>query len=353
MPTTRTILVIVSLVLSVTIGLVIASTNRPPGSAQPASAKKVVIGLSLDTLKEERWQRDRDSFVARAAELGAEVNVQSANSDDAAQIQNVTGLLTAGVNVIVIAPHNAQAMARAVELCRQKSVPVIAYDRLIRDCDLDLYLTFDNVRVGQLQGQFIVDQLKSRPPGQPLRIVRIYGSKTDNNALLFKQGQDLALAPHLATGAIVVVQEDWAEDWKPENAKRIMSAALTNTKDIHAVLASNDGTAGGAIQALSEQGLAGKFLVTGQDAELVACQRIVQGTQTMTIYKPLQPLAARAAEAAVALATGRPVIANATVNNGKADVPSIMLDVQVVTKDNMLTTVVQDNFHSRQSVYGN
>ena len=143
--------------------------------------------------------------------------------------------------------------------------------------------------------------------------MRIYGAKTDNNALLFKQGQDNVLEPYIERGDIEVVHEDWAEDWKPENAKRIVNAAITaHGARFDAVLASNDGTAGGAIQALLEEGLAGKVLVTGQDAELVACQRIVDGTQAMTIYKPLQTLAQGAAELAVRMASGKAVVAPQT-----------------------------------------
>lgn len=352
----RSILMVVSLALSVAIGLVLrggssaASSAGGPGASSGRSAGPIKIGLSLDTLKEERWQNDRDNFVARAKELGAEVNVQAANSDDAVQVQNVNGMLSAGCEVVVIAAHNADAMATAVKACKEKGVPVIAYDRLIKDCDLDLYMTFDNVHVGKLQGQYIVDQLP-KVGHKPMRIVRIYGAKTDNNAALFKQGQDEALQPHIDAGEIQVVAEDWADDWKPENGKRIMNAALTKTKDIDAVLASNDGTAGGAIQALVEEGLAGKVIVTGQDADVVACQRIVQGTQSMTVYKPLKPLAQRAAELAFAIAKGKPVVANAESDNGQKKVPSVMLDVEIVTKQNMDDTIIKDGFHKKDEVY--
>ncbi len=184
---------------------------------------------------------------------------------------------------------------------------MIAYDRIIRDSDLDLYVSFDNVHVGELQAKYLVEHLPT--PGKG-RIVRIYGAKTDNNAAQFKRGQDRVLEPLIKSGDIEVLHEDWAEDWKPENAKRIVNAAITaNGSRIDAVLASNDGTAGGAIQALSEEGLAGKVLVTGQDAEPVALQRIAVGTQAMTIYKPLRTLASGAAELAVQMAQRRVVVA--------------------------------------------
>jgi D-xylose transport system substrate-binding protein len=214
---------------------------------------------------------------------------------------------------------------------------------------VDLYLSFDNVKVGEQQAQFLVSKL----PNGKGRILRIYGSPTDNNAKLFKQGQDNILNPLIKKGDIKVVREDWAEDWKPENAKRIANAAITDTGgNFDAVLASNDGTAGGVIQALTEAGLAGKTIVTGQDAELAAVQRIARGTQSMTIYKPLKVLATKAAEAAVALAKGKPIIANDAVDNGKVEVPSILNEVHTVTRDNLRETVIKDGFHSEAEVFG-
>ena len=303
----------------------------------------------MDTLKEERWQRDRDSFVQRGQQLGAEVLVQSANSDDTHQISDLQALISCNVNVLVIVPHNGAAMAKAVNMAHEAGIPVIAYDRLITDCDLDLYMTFDNVKVGELQARYVIDHL---PDTNPIRLVRIYGAKTDNNARLYKQGQDNVLDPLIKSGRVKVVHEDWAEDWRPENAKKIMNAAITtNQHDIDAVVASNDGTAGGAIQALMEEGIAGKVLVTGQDAELSACQRIVNGTQAMTVYKPVAKLAAQAAEAAVALAKGKPLIARTGTPNGKIAVPTVLVDVIVATKDDMMATVIKDGFHSQSQVY--
>jgi D-xylose transport system substrate-binding protein len=176
--------------------------------------------------------------------------------------------------------------------------------------------------------------------------VRLYGAPTDNNAKLFKQGQDNILAPLIAAGKIEVVHEDWALDWKPENGKKIMNAALTKAgRNIDAVIASNDGIAGGAIQALLEDGLAGKVLVTGQDADLAACQRIQRGTQAMTVYKPLKNLAASAARIAVEIARGNKPAATGTLDNGTKPVPSIFEKVISVDKANLETTVIADGFH--------
>ena len=262
-------------------------------------------------------------------------------------MRDVQSLLTAGVKVLVIAAHDGTAMAKAVGLAGKAGVPVIAYDRLINKSDVALYMSFDNEKIGELQAKYLISQL----PGGKGRIVCIWGSPADNNAKLFKKGQDKVLAPYVKSGAIKVVRGDWAEDWKPENAKRITDAAITSGQ-FDAVLASNDGTAGGAIQALTEAGLAGKTIVTGQDSELAACQRIARGTQAMTIYKPIKDLAARAAENAIDMAKGRAIIAREVTPNGKIDVPSILEDAQVVTKDNMIEVVVKPGFHTYDEIYG-
>ncbi len=340
----RNLLMVASLVLSVLIGLVVARSGKTGNAA--SGNGPLLIGFSMDTLKEARWQNDRDAFVKRAEELGAKVDVQSANSDDTQQMRDVESLLTAGAKVLVIAAHDGTAMAKAVGLADKAGVPVIAYDRLINKSDVDLYMSFDNEHVGELQAKYVVDHL---PSGKG-RIVCIYGSPADNNAKLFKAGQDKVLAPYIKSGAIKIVRADWAEDWKPENAKRITDAAITSGK-FDAVLASNDGTAGGAIQSLSESGLAGKVMVTGQDSELAACQRIARGTQAMTIYKPIKSLAARAAESAVDMAKGRAIVAKDVTPNGQIDVPSILEDVQVVTKANMVQTVVKAGFHTYDEIY--
>src|SRR5258706_6815603 len=222
----RTVIMTVSLALSVVIGLVLSRGGGGNGDATAASRGSggdVLIGLSLDTLKEARWQADRDLFVAKCKELGATALVQSANSDDTRQMQDVEALLTRGVSAIVIVPHDSKTMARAVELAHKAGVPVIAYDRLIRDADIDLYVSFNNKRIGQQQAEWLVKHL----PGGKGKIIRIHGAPTDDNAKVLKSGQDEVLKPYLDRGDITVVHEDWAEEWKPENAKKIVNAAIT------------------------------------------------------------------------------------------------------------------------------
>ena len=317
------------------------------GCGDGAKTAKIKIGLSLDTLKEERWQHDRDIFVARAEALGAQVLVQAANSNDALQNSQVENLLTQGVQVLVVVPHNGKTAATMVDMAHKAGVPVLAYDRMINDCDLDLYVSFDNIKVGEMQAEALVKRV---PKG---RYVLIGGAPTDNNAKMFREGQMNVLKPLIAKGDIKVVGDQWAADWQPVEALKIMENALTkNANKVDAVLVSNDGTAGGALQALEEQKLAGKIPVSGQDADLAACQRIIKGTQTMTVYKPIKALATRAAELALDLAQKHPVQADQKVNNGKKAVPSVLLAPMSVDKDNMDSSVIMDGFHSHAEVYG-
>ena len=271
------------------------SSNRP---AQAPPEPEVKIGLLMDTLqKEERWQRDRDLFVERAKELDAEVLVEAAERDDAKQLQQAESLLERGVQALVVVPHNAEAAGKIVEAAKKRSVPVISYDRLILKADVDLYLSYDNRRVGEQQAQYLRNQA---PKGN---YILLGGAPTDYNAKLIREGQMAALQDGVKRGDIKIVADPWATDWQADAARTLTEAALKKAKNqVVAVVASNDTTAGGAIEALEKAGLAGKVFVSGQDANLDAVRRIVAGTQSMTVYKPLRPLARGAASAAVQLA---------------------------------------------------
>jgi D-xylose transport system substrate-binding protein len=319
-----------------------------PSDKSNKNSGRIRIGLSMDTLKEERWQRDRDLFVERAKELGADVLVQSADGDDKVQTQQAENLLTQGVNVLVVIPHNGEVAASIVEASHRQNVPVISYDRLIRNSQPDLYISFDNEKVGELQARYLVEHA---PKGN---YVLIGGAPTDNNATLFRKGQMNVLKPAIDRGDIKIVADQWARDWLASEALRHTENALTQANNnVVAVVVSNDGTAGGAIQALEEQKLAGKVLVSGQDADLAALQRIIAGTQSMTVYKPVAQLARRAAEAAVALARHERVDSTSAINNGKVDVPSILLEPLVVDKNNIVDTVIKDGYQKLEDVYRN
>jgi len=307
------------------------------------------IGFSLDTLKEERWQRDRDYFVAAAEKLGAEVLVQSANTDDARQIAQCENLLSQGVDALVIVPHNGKIMASIVESAHKQGIKVLAYDRIINDCDLDYYISFDNIRIGEMQAEYLVERV---PKGN---YVLIGGAPTDYNSILLRQGQMNILQPYIDRGDIKIVADQWAIDWLPINALKHVENALTVTNNrVDAIVVSNDGTAGGAIQALEEQHLAGKVLVSGLDADLAACQRILAGTQAMTVYGPIRPLAEKAAEMAVKMRKNETISeATETVNNGKKDVPAILLPPITIDQNNLYETVIKDGYQKLEEVYKN
>ncbi len=319
------------------------------GCTRASKSQKPKIGLLMDTLKEERWQKDRDYFVEHANELGAEVLVQSANSDDIRQNAQAENMITEGVDALVVVPHNGKVAATIVEAAHRAGIKVLAYDRIINDSDVDLYISFDNERVGELQADYLVRLV---PKGN---YVLLGGAPTDFNAILLRRGQMNVLRPYLDSGDIKIVADQWCKDWQPIEALKHTENALTRADNrVDAVVASNDGTAGGAIQALAEQKLAGRVPVSGQDADLAACQRIVEGTQAMTVYKPIKPLAYKAAEVALRMIRGEPIPeANRTIFNGKIEVPSILLEPIQVDRSNLVETVIKDGFHRLEEVFKN
>ena len=337
--------------VAIAVGLVLlgACAGGPKDNASSSRSRKpgpIRVGLSLDTLKEERWQSDRDIFAGHAKDLGADVLIRSANGDDAVQTDQAENLLNQqDVDVLVVIPHNAQTCASIVRMARQKNVPVISYDRLILDSEPDLYISFDNVKVGELEASYLLDRA---PRGN---YILIGGPPTDNNAQLLRQGQMKVLKPALDSGAVKISADLWARDWQPQDALEKTESALEHGAGVTAIVASNDVVAGAVVQALEEQKLAGKVLVSGQDADLAALQRIVAGTQIMTVYKPIKELARRAAEAAVALARGEKIQTTGTVNNGKIDVPSILLEPIAVDKYNVVPVVINDGYQKIEDVY--
>jgi len=334
-----------TIILLALIALASSCSQQSNTSVGPA-AKKIRIGFAMDALKQERWQKDRDLFLKRAEELGAEVLLQTADGSDDAQMKQVESLLTQGIDVLVIVPHNAEVAGAMVEMARKQGVPVVSYDRLVKNSEPDLYVSFDNERVGELQAKYLFDKV---PKGT---YVLIGGAPTDNNSHLLRKGQLNILQGAIDRGDIKVVADQWARDWLPEEALKHAENALTqNNNKIDALVVSNDGTAGGVVEALNAQGLAGKVLVSGQDAELAALQRVVKGTQTMTVYKPISKLAPAAVEAAIALAKKEKLNTTRTVNNGRIEVPSILIEPIPVDKNNIDATVVADGFQDREKIY--
>jgi len=313
--------------------------------ARAQDATKLKIGFSIEAMKGERWQTDLNSFEVRARQLGAEVISSDAGGDDDLQFKQVKDMLKAGIKVLVLLPHDTSKASRMVDAAKAANVKVISYDRLVLDSNVDLYVSFDRLEIGWQQADYLV---KHAPKGN---YILIAGSPNDEGAKILHDAQMKVLQPYIERGDIKVVADGYTKDWLPSEAYLSMLKAIDSAKgNIAAVLASNDGLAGGAIQALREHNLAGKVLVSGQDADLAAVICIAQGVQSMTVYKPVGNEAVVAAEEAVRLAKGEKSRANKTASNGKADIPAILLKPIVVTRENIKTTVVQDGFQTLKSI---
>lgn len=338
------ILLLVSTIL-IACGQDAASENE---STSEGDSDSIKIGLSVVDLTLERWQHDRDIFIERAEELGAEVIVQSADGDEDQQLSQIENMLSQNVDVLVIIAANSDALAPVVEQAKEQDVIVVAHDRLINNADIDAYVSFDNEGVGEMQAQYLVDRV---PQG---KYFLLGGEPSDHTAHMFRQGQMNILQPYIDSGDIEIVGDQWADGYSAEQALDIVENALTaNNNDIDAIVAPNDSTAGGAVQALEAQNLAGEVLVTGQDADLAAVQRVAEGTQSMTVYKPIRDIATTSAEVAVSLANGEELEADESIDNGYKEVPFVKLTPISVDKDNLLEVIVGDGFHSYEDVYKN
>jgi D-xylose transport system substrate-binding protein len=312
---------------------------------KPAETARPKIGFLMDSLRVERWQADLDAFQKRANELGAEVLVETADGDDALQFEQAYKLLNAGIKALVIVAHDTNEAVRIVASARARNVPVLSYERLIRNSNIDFFVGTDAEAIGQLQAAALV---KEAPKGN---YMVIGGSPTEITAQLLHKGQMKVLQPLIDKGDIRLFADVWARDWMPIEAyTHTIEMIAAYHGDITAIVASDDGTAGGAIQALRDHGLAGKVFVSGQNADLAAIIRILDGTQTMTVYKPVVSLARQAAETAVGLAKGDAVRGSTSIANGNRDVPALFVSPVVVTQDNVMETVIKDGFQNLETI---
>ena len=307
------------------------------------------IALLLPETKTARYEsQDRPNFERKVGELcsDCEILYSNADQDPAKQQQQAEAAITKGAKVLVLDPVDAASAGAIVNRAKQSQIPVISYDRLITDADIDYYISFDNERVGKLQGDALVSKLDD--DGAKGDIVMINGAPTDNNAKLFKEGAHSVIDD----SPFKVAKEYDTPDWSPDKAQQEMEQAITASgKDgFVGVYAANDGTAGGAIAAMKSAGIdPATRPTTGQDAELAAVQRILAGEQYMTVYKAIIPEAEAAAELAVALVNGKQPpsgLVNDKIDNGMEEVPSVLLKPVPVTKDQIKDTIVKDKFWS-------
>lgn len=341
---------ILALVLTLALAVpFVGCAPKPAAPAEPAATpaveETVKIGVSLPTQREERWVRDKEAMEKWAKEAGVELLVQVADADQAQQAQQVENLLTQGIKVLILAPHDASASAELVKKANDEGVPVISYDRLVTGSDkLNYYLSFDNEKVGALQGKYFVDNVAKG------NIMLFAGAPTDNNASLFFKGAMSVIQPKIDDKTYTVLggsefQQVATDNWVPANAQNRASNVLTANagKEIAGVLAPNDGTAGGIVEAFKAANV--KLpIITGQDSEIAAVKRIKIGEQSMTIFKDTRELAKAAIESAVKIAKGEAVTTNGEVDNGSIKVPSILLEPQVVTKDNFQTMLIDSGY---------
>jgi D-xylose transport system substrate-binding protein len=323
-------------------GCAAKKSDAPAASAPPE--KSVTIGFSLDSLIVERWLRDRDVFVSTAATLGAEVIIQDAANNEREQVNQVRYLIDKGVDVLVIIPQNADLFSDAVSRAHSKGIKVISYDRLIRNAGADLYVSVNSVEVGRLMAKTIIGKA---PAGN---YVFIDGPEKDNNVTLVASGQREIFGDY---PGVFHLLDYHAENWSYDDAFEQVATLLSDGKKIDAIVCGNDGLAGGAIRALAERRLAGKVPVIGQDADIAACQYVMEGLQLATIYKPISSLARQAAGFAVSMARGDYVPPQEKISDGSRDVPVFWLDPVVVTKSNMDEVVIKSGFHTAEEIYHN
>jgi D-xylose transport system substrate-binding protein len=312
-------------------------------SAQPAEKQKVKIGFLIHDLVSERWKKDIEYFTNRVEAQGGAVITKCALGDVKTQIDQGKELVNEGVKVIAVVAVDGKALTELVDYADKAGTKIIAYDRLIKDCNLHYYISFNSFRTGELIAGYMV---KVKPTG---KYVIINGPESDNNAGLVRQGEMKVLKPYIDRGDIKVVYDKSANAWGPLEALMIMDELNSSYKDsIDVVLAANDGLAEGAIQSLSTTDRYRKTLVSGQDASPTACKNIMLGYQTMSVYKSISKIANEAADLAVKLARNEKVKTTTVTNNGKKDVPSILFEPVVVDKTNLKETVVKDG-HVKES----
>lgn len=326
------------------------NTSTTNSSSSSDTGKKVKIGFAMATTKEERWQRDREAFENYCKTVGADCVITVADNKPDKQANDVDNLLTQKIDVLVIAPQDATQSASMVDKAKAQGIPVISYDRLINSDKIDVYISHQVPVIGRKIAEYALQKV---PKGN---YVMVYGSSKDNNAVIMKKEQLDVLDSAIKAGDIKIVADNFIDDWKTELALNMAENALTQNKDnIQAFVVSNDGMAGGVVSALEKRNLTGKILVTGQDAQIDALQRIAEGKQTMTIYKPIIPLASAAVDAALKLAKKESLSdAKPFMNDTlKKEISAILLEIQVVDKDNLMTTVIKDGYAKFDDVYKN
>lgn len=318
--------------------------NAPEALKEQSEENNIRIGMIFDTFVVERWQRDRDVFVSKALELGAEVNVQNANGSVEEQVAQMEYFIEKQMDVIVVVPIESSALVKSIKKAKEAGIKVVSYDRLAIGGGTDLYVSFDNETVGMLMGQAVCSRLQAGD-----KVLMVCGPNSDNNVSLVERG----FRKEIEQNGMEIADIYYTEEWRAERAAEYMEQYGERIRDVQAVMCGNDHLAGQVIRTLAEKRMAGDICVVAQDADLEACQRIVEGTQYMTVYKPVEKLAVQAAVAAVELAQGKQIETEDFIDDGVYQVPYIKLDPIAVTAENMDDTIIKSGFHLPEDVYLN
>jgi D-xylose transport system substrate-binding protein len=357
-------------IFTITLVIVVAMLAACAPAAAPAASTtsgKIKIGLSFSDFATERWPVENAQMTQLLQKDGYEVMSQEADHDVKLQSDQIDNMVAEGVKGLIVIAEDGDAAVTPVEKAVAAGVPVISYDRLIKTSKVSAYLSFDNVAVGKAEADGVVKALglsgsTTWTAANPAKVVMSGGSPTDNNAVLVRQGQMAVLQPFIDQGVIKVVADQWVDNWDPAKAEAMMENILTAQQNkIDAVVASNDGTALGELQAMKAQGLWGKVPISGQDATADGCNSIVLGGQTVTVFKDTRLLAPQAVKMIEALVkgqtpTGVTQFTLAALTNDKTKTGNVManfLPVVEVTKANVFDVVVKSGFQTYDAVYRN
>jgi len=366
---TRSILY--SLMLAVLVLSLFGCSGPQPGTAEPEEPaapeeepeEEMIVGLSFSDFATERWKNEEVLMTQLLEEKGYEVLSQEANHDVKLQNDQIDNMVAQGAKAIIVIAEDGDAAATAADKAAEAGVHVIAYDRLIKSTDIAAYISFNNIEVGRQQALGVMSALDMDnwdvEANGPARIVKLGGSPTDNNAILFRQGQDLIVDPYVEAGTAEIVADQWVDNWDAANALSLMENILTSIdNDVDGVVASNDGTALGALQAMKAQGLAGVVPISGQDATADGCNSIVKGELTVSILKDIRDLSPLAVDLADALLKGEDagleMYTMAELTNDETqegEVPCKFLPVYQVNQDNVYELVVESGFQAYDDVY--
>jgi len=332
------IIVVVSLAL-----LFSCSKEKPPILK---SGIRIGFSAASDTFLLERWDKDIKIFMTKARELDAEVIFAKSPGDAMGQIPQLQYLMDQDIDVLVVIPEDMDLLSGIIKKIMEKGIPVLSYDRPIMGVPITGYVSFDNKEVGCLLAKALISKVETG------NYLIVNGSVRDNNSYEVNRGVHEILDPYIDRNEITIIEEIWLDEWSFDEASKKIGAVLSSTQNIQAISAANDMIAEAAIRLLSERRMAGKVAVVGQDADLLSCQRVVEGTQLMTVYKPIPKLAERAAILAVQIAKNEQPGPEQYIDNHSGQKLPFFVETPIaVFKDNLDETVINDGFHTKDDVY--